>query len=325
MHLTDIQFIREVFFDETIPNNMHNFEVQVRKMMENLQVVFAERIKADGNFYFYPHKPKLSDIELLAISTVAESLSINSENALFCRIGKEIPHLFSGRITRPRFNIRRRSLNIHMEDFLKLSHERLLAPDYTFIVDSTPLPICKLARIRRLKVCRDNPEIAPQLATCYAKNEKYYGFKMHLITTQKNAIPVAFSITSARVHDVKALEQMLDDQAISTGQLLGDKGYVSNPLQLELFENKKIELRAQPRINMKTPFNWTPAMGAIRRRIETVFSQCQDQFRMGQNFAKSFHGMVTRITHKLSGILFCQLINIQNNRNPNLIKSALFA
>ena len=291
---------------------MHNFEVQVRKMMENLQVVFSDRIRLDGNFYHYSHKPKLSDIELLAISTVAESFSIDSENALFCRIGKEIPHLLSGRISRPRFNIRRRNLNLHMEDFLKLSHERLLAADHTFIVDSTPLSICTLARISRLKICKDNPEINPQLATCYAKNEQYYGFKMHLITTRKSAIPVAFSITSSRVHDVKALEQMLDNQAISKGQLLGDKGYVSTPLQLELFENKKIELKAQPRVNMKTPINWTPAMGAIRRRIETVFSQCQDQFRIGQNFAKSSNGLVTRITHKLSGMLFCQLLNIQN-------------
>ena len=304
---------------------MHNFEVQVRKMMENLQVVFAERIRMDGNFYHYPHKPKVSDIELLAISTVAESLSINSENDLFNRIGKEIPHLFSGRITRPRFNIRRRALNIHMEDFLKLSHERLFTQQNAFIVDSTPLPICKLARIPRLKICKDNSHINPQLATCYAKNEKYYGFKMHLITTQKDAIPVAFSITSSRVHDVKALEQMLNEQAISAGQLLGDKGYVSNPLQLELFENKKIELKAQPRINMKTPLNWTPKMGAVRRRIETVFSQCQDQFRLGQNFAKTFNGLVTRITHKLSGFLFCQLINIQNNRPATLVKSALFS
>jgi hypothetical protein len=75
---------------------------------------------------------------------------------------------------------------------------------------------------------------------------------------------------------------------------------------------------------MKTPINWTPEMSAVRRRIETLFSQVQDQFRLSQNFAKTFQGLVTRVTHKLAGILFCKLTNIQNGRSANLVKSALF-
>jgi Transposase DDE domain len=304
---------------------MHNFEAQVSRMVDNLQVVFSDRILADGNFYVYPNKPKVSDIELLAISSVAESFSINSENSLFTRLGRECPGLLTGRITRPRFNIRRRSLNIHMEDYLQRCHKHLIKDDSSLIVDSTPLPICKLGRLIRLKACKDNPLIRPQLAVCHAKKEAYYGFKMQLITTQNHAFPVAFSITSSRVHDVKALEAMIDEMPdLNERQILGDKGYISNPLQLHLFENKRIELNAQPRNNMKTPLNWTAKMGAIRRRIETVFSQVHDQFRLGQNFAKTFNGLVTRITHKLAGILFCKLTNIQNGRSANLVKSALF-
>ncbi len=149
---------------------------------------------------------------------------------------------------------------------------------------------------------------------------------MHLITTQTNSFPVAFSITPAKVHDVRALEELLDEKpGLNGSSMLGDKGYVSNPLQLHLFENKSIDLKAKPRINMKTPLSWTPEMGAIRRKIETVFSQIHDQFRLGQNFARTFEGLVTRVTNKLAGLLVCQLINIQNGRSTNLIKSALFA
>ena len=303
---------------------MHNFEAQVRKVMVNLQIAFSDRLLADGNFYFYPRKPKVSDIELLAISIVAESLSIHSENALFTRFSKEFPGLV-GRISRPRFNIRRRALNIHMEDFFERCHNRLLNEGNAFVVDSTPLPVCKLGRLSRLRSCKDNPNIPPQYGYCHAKKEGYYGFKMHLITTQKSAVPVAFSITSAKVHDIRALEDLLDEKPELNGaQLLGDKGYVSSPLQLHLFESKAIDLKAKPRINMKTPLNWTPEMAAIRRTIETVFSQIHDQFRLGQNFARTFVGLVTRVTHKLAGLLSCQLINIQNGRSPNLIKSALF-
>jgi len=58
---------------------------------------------------------------------------------------------------------------------------------------------------------------------------------------------------------------------------------------------------------MKIPINWTMEMDAIRRRIEIVFSQFGDQFRIGQNFEKTLTGLEPRITHKLSGLFFCQL------------------
>lgn len=325
VHSTEKQFIKEVFTTKQILKKMHNFESQVRRMIENLQTVFSDRLRAEGNFFAYPNKPKVSDIELLAISVVAESFSINSENALFQRLAKDCPGLLTGRISRPRYNIRRRALNVQMEDYLQLCHNRFVKDDKSMIVDSSPLPICKLGRIPRLKACKDNPLIKPQFSVCHAKQEAYYGFKLHLIATQKYSLPLAFSITQSRIHDIKALEDLLETQTqIQSHEILGDKGYISNPLQLQLFENKGIDLKAQPRINMKTPLNWTPKMGAIRRRIETVFSQVQDQFRLGQNFAKTFNGMVTRITHKLAGLLFCKLTNIQNGRSTNLVKSALF-
>jgi hypothetical protein len=324
VHITEFQFIKEVFTAKQFLILMHNFKAQVSKMVVKMQTIFSGRIGSDGNFYMYPNKPKIYDIELLAISAIAESFSINSENSLFNRMAKEAPGLLTGRISRPRFNIRRRFLQVHMEDFLELCRQKFLKQESIFIIDSMPLPVCKLARVPRLKVCKDNQDVRPRLATCYAKNEQYYGFKMHLITTQ-NGLPAAFSITSSHTHDLSAFENLIENTAISQSTILGDKGYVSNPLQLHLFENKSIEMKAQPRINMKTPINWTPEMSAVRKRIETVFSQCADQFRMGQNFAKTLNGLVCRINSKLAGMLFCQLINIQNGRNPSLVKSALFA
>jgi hypothetical protein len=53
-------------------------------------------------------------------------------------------------------------------------------------------------------------------------------------------------------------------------------------------------------------------MGAIRGRIETAFSQFRNQFLPGQNFAKTFNGMVPRITHKLAGLWYYKLSNLQN-------------
>jgi hypothetical protein len=47
---------------------MHNFKAQVGKMVDKMQTIFSARIGRDGTFKIFPNKPKVSDIELLAIS-----------------------------------------------------------------------------------------------------------------------------------------------------------------------------------------------------------------------------------------------------------------
>ena len=303
---------------------MHNFQVQVAKLVDIFKTLFKDRVDRAGNFQNYPNKPLVSDLEILAIGSVAECFQINSENHLLVRLDNEAPGYLRARISRPRFHCRRKRLQVFMEDALSLARSHFSPHERLFIVDSKPVPICRLGRIPRLKICKENPTIRPQLATCFAKNERYYGFKIHLITTQKG-LPVSFSLTGAKTHDVRAFEQMMDHSELKKVDIIGDKGYVSNPLQLNLFENKEVSLKAQPRVNMRTPHNWTPKMAIIRKTIEVVFSQTEDQFRICQNFAKTLEGLIVRITHKLVGLLFCQLSNIQNNRNVSSVKSALFA
>jgi hypothetical protein len=231
-------------------NSMYNFPGQVTKLIGILKDLFDQKLVDSQNFQKYPNKPKVSDLEVLAIGVVAECFQVNSENHLFTKLGSEFPDLFRNRISRPRFNIRRRRLQVYMEEALSLARSRYLSSEKVFIVDSKPLPICRLGRIPRLKVCKENPQVMPQLATCYAKKEQYYGFKLHLLTT-KEGFPVQYSITGAKTHDVKAFEQMMEETELNQVDILGDKGYVSNPLQLHLFENQEIKMNAQPRVNMK--------------------------------------------------------------------------
>ena len=106
-----------------------------------IKAVFQDQLRADGNFYHYPNSPKLSDSELLAISIQAESEGINSENHLFTVLKGRLPGFLDGRISRPRFNIRKRKLNLFMEDFFLKAHGLILPSSTHFVVDSTPLPV----------------------------------------------------------------------------------------------------------------------------------------------------------------------------------------
>ena len=97
-------------------------------------------------------KQKMSDLEVVALSLTAEFMSIDSENSLFKEINRE---QISNLIERSQFNKRRRKLFFFLEEVrTKLASRFLEFEDY-FIVDSMPLEICKFARHRRIKICKD--------------------------------------------------------------------------------------------------------------------------------------------------------------------------
>ncbi|CAG5016184.1 hypothetical protein DYBT9275_05493 [Dyadobacter sp. CECT 9275] len=62
---------------------MHNLRANFKKLLTTAKSVFQGDINEQGNFQFYPNKPKMSDIEIVALSCLAESLSKDSENWLF--------------------------------------------------------------------------------------------------------------------------------------------------------------------------------------------------------------------------------------------------
>ena len=93
-------------------------------------------------------KEKMSNLEVVALSLIAEFMSIDSENSLFKEINnQQIPNL----IERSQFNKRRRKLFFFLEEVrIKLASYFLEFEDY-FIVDSMPLEICKFSRHNRIK------------------------------------------------------------------------------------------------------------------------------------------------------------------------------
>ncbi|REC68701.1 hypothetical protein DRF58_13460 [Epilithonimonas hispanica] len=91
-------------------------------------------------------KPKLSDLELIAINISAEYLSIDPEYQLFRYLSNS---KLDGLIERSVYNRRKRKLFYHMENVRKLMVAKFNDVETTFIVDSIPLEICKNARANR--------------------------------------------------------------------------------------------------------------------------------------------------------------------------------
>ena len=248
-------------------------------------------------------KKKMSDLEVVALSLTAEFMSIDSENSLFKEINRE---QISNLIERSQFNKRRRKLFFFLEEVrTKLASRFLEFEDY-FIVDSMPLEICKFSRHRRIKICKNEFETAPSKGFCASQNNWFYGYKLHGVCSI-NGIFHSLDITKAEVHDVHFLKNI--KHQMSDCVLLGDRGYLSQSIQLDLFQTVNIKLETPKRANQKDYKPQPYIFRKSRKRIETLFSQLCDQFRIRNNYAKTFEGFKTRILAKITALTLVQYIN----------------
>jgi hypothetical protein len=92
---------------------MHNIKTNFDIIFDICKSIFNDEIIDDGNFFKYPNKPKMSDIQLVALSLTAESLSIDSENHLFNKLKEEYHDELFVLIDRRNYNRRRKKLAYH--------------------------------------------------------------------------------------------------------------------------------------------------------------------------------------------------------------------
>ncbi len=105
--------------------------------------------------------------------------------------------------------------------------------------------------------------------------------------------------------------------------MLGDKGYLSVEARQNLFDVANITLEVPYRLNQK---EWRPPTWAykkFRKRIETLFSQLDDQFMMIRNYAKQPAGLFARTAAKITALTVLQYVNFVNHREIGQVKYAL--
>lgn len=293
------------------PISMSNITNNYLKFLEVINSLNID----SGSLGRIGRKPKMSDIEVVALSLTAEFMSIDSENDLFRKVSSaQIPNL----IERSQFNKRRRKLFGFSEIIRLAMASRFTELEDYFIVDSMPLEICKTARQNRIRVCKENYGTAPEKGFCASQNTWFYGYKLHGVCTLSGVFH-SVDITKANVHDVHYLQDV--KHQLSECVLLGDKGYLSAEQQLDLFESAKIVLETPMRMNQKDYKKQPYIFRKSRKRIETLFSQLCDQFMIRRNYAKTFTGFKTRILAKITAMTLVQFMNkFIFNRNINNIK-----
>jgi hypothetical protein len=290
---------------------MNNFCANYGKILETIQ-----QIEKRVNFLHQIRKPKLSDIELIAIDLTSEYMGIDSEHQLF----RILPSFLKTKIERSVYNRRRRKLFLHRETLRRKMAAKIGYSDY-YIVDSMPLEVCKLSRSSRKKgICKQDYSTSPNKGYCASQKMYYYGYKLHAVCTIDGVFS-SFDLTKASVHDIHYLQDIKLTHSSCT--VLGDKGYLSADYQLDLFESKQIKLEVPMRMNQHNYRKQDVVFRKSRKRIETLFSQLCDQFMIQRNYAKSFDGFKNRILSKIMALTVIQLINKINNMNINNLKKCI--
>jgi len=138
---------------------MHDLKTNFDKIYHITKEVLKERF-IDGNARKYRHKPKMTDLEIVTLSICQEMLSIDSENYFWSKLRSDYSQAFPNLIHLTRYNLRRKHLNGCIHLVTEQLAAKLNEGENAFIVDSMPVPICKISRESRLKISKENYETA---------------------------------------------------------------------------------------------------------------------------------------------------------------------
>lgn len=162
------------------------------------------------------------------------------------------------------------------------------------VVDSLPIELCHYARVSRVKRFRDVADIG----YCASKKMFFYGFKLHIQITDQS-LPMGYVVTVASYHERIVAEEVMTQHPHP--YTLGDKGYVSRPLQKKLHHEYGIAFWTPSRKNQQASYSkeWEQWMCRKRKIAETTFSVLVDVFCLTSIRTNSVQGFETA----LDGIL----------------------
>ena len=276
----------------------------MNNLIQNYKIILKELTKISGHIKTTKQirLPKMSDLELVALNITAEYMSINSELQLFRCISGTV---LDGKIERSVYNKRKRKLLPYIEKIRETLSGKFADFTDVFIVDSTPIEICKISRANRSAICATD-EIKPSFGYCATQKSRYFGYKLHAVC-DKNGIFHSFDFSPANVHDVNYLNDIKEN--FQNCLLIGDRGYISKEIQMDLFNYSRINLSVPMRKNQHNFVEFSRMKSKIRKRIETNISQLCGQFTINTNFAKTFQGLATRIVSKITSFTMIQYLN----------------
>jgi transposase len=158
-------------------------------------------------------------------------------------------------------------------------------------VDSTPLAVCKNPRIHQHRVFAGLAQ--------RGKNSVgwFFGFKLHLVVNHHGDL-LAWRLTAGNVDDRQPLPQMVSGLV---GKLIGDKGYLSQPLVDKLLQ-QGLHLLTPLRKNM--PPRLLPLTDKLLQRKRALVETINDQLKNQSQLEHSRHRSPTNfLVNLVAGLI----------------------
>jgi hypothetical protein len=174
----------------------------------------------------------------------------------------------------------------------------LLARGTVFIIDSMPLPVCKLVRAFRCKKVQGKAFHG----YCACKDEHYFGWQLHLVCDAAG-VPVSFQVLPARWDELVPVQDLLADLPEGS-QVVADKGYISYQDEILAYLNGNVRLIPKYRKNMRG--NSSEDAALIRKHrsmIETVNSQLE-KMGLQRLHARTNEGIALKVLASLVALAF---------------------
>ena len=161
------------------------------------------------------------------------------------------------------------------------------------ILDSTMLPVCKLARA-------DEHKTAQTLAS-FGKNWQgwHYGFKLHASIDLKGRL-CGFVFTTASIHDLHGMDHILNEHC---DVAVGDTLYGAKVMGRIMYEKYGTKIVAPPHPTQKRKITTVSqnALRSISSKIESTFDVLKEHLHLVSSFPRSIKGLFVHYLRVLIG------------------------
>jgi hypothetical protein len=257
-------------------------------------------------------RPEFSDSEVLTLSLAQHWLGFRSERKFLRHVRQNYRALFPRLLDQSEFNRRARNLFRLLNEFRRwlVQHTgAFAAPGY--LMDGTPIHV----RHWRRYGPRSLAFRGAALGRCAAKKETFYGYKLVLLMTLDGRV-LDFVLLPANADERLALDELLGQYRNLL--IYADKGFLDQAREEALRARYGHQLWTPKRRNQKVQHSrvFERLLCSVRQRVETAIGQAKEWFGLEKSGAKTFWGLQSRLTAKLTGLALAAWINCQRQRSP---------
>ncbi|MBW3623592.1 MAG: IS982 family transposase [Armatimonadetes bacterium] len=247
--------------------------------------------------------PTLTDSEVLTIETVGAFLGLEEETEIYAYFRRHYTHFFPGiqKIDRSTFVRQIAHLWKLKEAVWQYLLDRATPLPAYVIADSLPVPVCRFARAPRCVRFRGQADYGHD----WVDRNTFYGFRLHALIDPEGFIRCMY-LTPADTDEKDALEDMTEGKC---GRVLGDRNYWA-PKRTAGWVEKGVKVIAPFKHKSRDPHpRWSAFLSGLRYRIETVYSQFTQRFKVKEVKARDTWHLASRLlrcvlSHTLSLLIY---------------------